>query len=456
MDAAPESVTKKRRTKTPARPSKQRLSTPKSCPPRVTAATRRRAASISELHPKKLRVSKEAADVDNRPAATNPSASQTMDSNKAPRQSIDPFQKMQAFIENQFKTTNTNISEITQNLSKLDGKVVANTKELTTLKDNAKSAAAGVAIVVKRLQDMIERNDADRKADIRRLELASARSINSPSCEDLSQAIREEVEKTCTSRLEPNYLDQGKRDPPTEAYWVARKSFRLWPVPGNTDEDIWRECESFMSEKLQFPVQRLSGNDFESMSRVMPSARNTKIRDEILVVFKSTKTRDSVASYAKNLAKYIGPDGLPTAGLRAEIPDPLIGKFNDLERYGRILKRQHGNGLKRNIKFDDALLTLFMDVKLPNSDDWMKVTWEKAREEINEMDKLDSGRTREWLASSTGSASDMDTVPAPDHPNEGGSVASGANAMPRLGTLRRFGAKPSPLSRCGQRARLRG
>ena len=43
------------------------------------------------------------------------------------------------------------------------------------------------------------------------------------------------------------------------------------------------------------------------------------------------------------------------------------------EAHGGRLKKEHGPGLKRSIKLDDATQSLIMDVRLPEGDEWLRI-----------------------------------------------------------------------------------
>ena len=96
-------------------------------------------------------------------------------------------------------------------------------------------------------------------------------------------------------------------------------------------------------------------------------------------MFKEPETRDTVFGASSMLACKIDPQGLPTAGLRIEVPRSLKGPFTLLRRYGQQLKARHGQGLKRHIKFDDVQRSLYLNVKLPGDQRWSKASVELAR-----------------------------------------------------------------------------
>ena len=81
------------------------------------------------------------------------------------------------------------------------------------------------------------------------------------------------------------------------------------------------------------------------------------------------------------------------------------------------LRRVHGNGTKRNIKFDEECLSLYMDVLVPNQREWMRVSPQMAKKE-REANKEETERiTRRRLR-------------APLAPPGSSSAATGANAVP--------------------------
>ena len=60
--------------------------------------------------------------------------------------------------------------------------------------------------------------------------------------------------------------------------------------------------------------------------------------------------------------------------MRIDVPEHLRGTFKLLENYGYKMKRRHGPGLRRHVKYDDVEESLYISVNLPDSDDWIDVT----------------------------------------------------------------------------------
>ena len=126
-------------------------------------------------------------------------------------------------------------------------------------------------------------------------------------------------------------------------------------------------CRAFFTKYMGIPSDSVDHFEFEHIE-VLQQGRRSKIVDEVLVRFKTSRTRDMVQSYAPNLAMHAGK-----AGLRLNVPQHLIGLFKMYEVHGGKLKQRYGNGLKRSIKFDDATYSLAMDVRLPDEKEWIRL-----------------------------------------------------------------------------------
>ena len=73
------------------------------------------------------------------------------------------------------------------------------------------------------------------------------------------------------------------------------------------------------------------------------------------MLFENSQDRDTIQSYAVNLAS--------KAGWRLDVPDHLRGIFRRFESHAALLKQKYGL-LKRSIRFDDVKQSFYMDVKL--------------------------------------------------------------------------------------------
>ena len=113
-------------------------------------------------------------------------------------------------------------------------------------------------------------------------------------------------------------------------------------------------------------------------------------KDEVVVTFKLTETRDTVIGASAKLAGCVTAAGQPTAGIRLEIPRGLKDDFNSLRKFGQLLRTRHGLGTRRHVKFDDGNMSLFLNVKLPGDDRWSRVDLELARKSLSSRRRLDS------------------------------------------------------------------
>ena len=63
---------------------------------------------------------------------------------------------------------------------------------------------------------------------------------------------------------------------------------------------------------------------------------------------------------------------------KAEQESSLGKVFTDLDWYGREMRVKHGPGTRRNIKFDDAEETMYVDVCLPEESYWHRIPHSEA------------------------------------------------------------------------------
>ena len=148
---------------------------------------------------------------------------------------------------------------------------------------------------------------------------------------------------------------------------------------------------------LKVPLDVLNGLHIEKVERIS-QARRSKIQDELLVVFRTSSQRDVIQSYASNLAAVQGE-----AGIRLDVPDFLRGLFRQFEVHAANLKERYGP-IKRAIRFDDLDKSLYMDVKLQNTD-WHRIS-------ATDMKRLQLGRkhTKQALTQPSSDADDMKKI----------------------------------------------
>ena len=194
---------------------------------------------------------------------------------------------------------------------------------------------------------------------------------------DSIAALKQEMSRRETTARQPTPGPPTDEMTPDLEFLRARRSLRLWPIHGTSKEEMWNATEFFIKRNLCLENQ-IAESMIESISRVeIPSGPGVKL--EVLVLFKSEMCRDTVMGAAAKLATFIDDRRRPTAGMRIEVPTRLQPVFRTLYRFGQSLRSRHGAGTRRHVKFDDAALTLYLNVKLPGDERWSRVSFEAAR-----------------------------------------------------------------------------
>ena len=91
-----------------------------------------------------------------------------------------------------------------------------------------------------------------------------------------------------------------------EQYWLCRRSLRIWPIPGRSDEEMSKNLGVFMRDKLHLSSAFLKAMGQLSIKRVAegPAA---KIQDEVIAVFSTVEIRDTIRRAVKELGGGEGP-----------------------------------------------------------------------------------------------------------------------------------------------------
>ena len=122
----------------------------------------------------------------------------------------------------------------------------------------------------------------------------------------------------------------------------------------------------------------------------------SKIKDEVLVIFDTVSSRDYIFSHAKNLGK-IPKESRLLRGLRLDYPAHLGSDYRALDMYGAKLKGKFGDGFRRNMRFDDDIQGLYMDIFLPASKEWVRVSANMAKEERNVLNEFNETESRKKI-----------------------------------------------------------
>ena len=201
--------------------------------------------------------------------------------------------------------------------------------------------------------------------------------------------------------LRPTSPKTSKQARETDAYWTARRSLRIAPVP---NRDLKNGAIGFVEEHLDADASILHALP-PSAFRRPPSNRNSAIREEIIVCFKTLGDRDYIKSLAYKLA------GKKDHVVRLELPSHLLGQHRVLGKAGQEL-RAGLSGSKTIIRFDDDNLRLVMDYKTKDGP-WKRLCPDQASAAV--------GTGTEERQTVETSATDFQALLRP---------ASGANAQP--------------------------
>ena len=78
------------------------------------------------------------------------------------------------------------------------------------------------------------------------------------------------------------------QNPNDAAYWLCRRSLRLWPITG---ADLKKSLGTFLRSKLLLDADFLRDMGEVSVKRV-PAGPRAKIRGEVIAVFSTSPIRD--------------------------------------------------------------------------------------------------------------------------------------------------------------------
>ena len=144
----------------------------------------------------------------------------------------------------------------------------------------------------------------------------------------------------------------------------------MWPIQGTNREGLDR----YLVDMLDMDEEAV--NDIGQVTIKRNYERRPKNRDEAIVTFDSAEIRDFVKSLAPALA------GKQDAGMRLHIPDHLQKLFRSYMNLAYDLKKKHKN-LKRNVKFEDETLSLYMDIQVAPEEEWKRIGKEQVQRAAN-------------------------------------------------------------------------
>ena len=342
----------------------------------------------------------------------------------------DLFDKMKRYMDSHFSGINENFRNTNEKIENISGTVA-------TLSESVTRNQKDIAALRTDLKNM------EKPTDLRKEIKEAVTAEREGTVEMIKKQVEIQVDRLKAigevAKLGPNGRATGEQP---DRYWQARRTLRLWPIKGSSEQDLWNNTRDFIFDMLMVDQNAIRKEDIISVRRVIRAARPAgrrrnghnppQVWDEVSVSFASVQDRDMIWSHAHNLANQVNDEGKPLAGVRLEIPDALNGVFRDLQWYGHHLRGTHGPGLKRQIKFDDTDKTLYMDVKLPDADEWLYVDHQLAKENRVPPKERTTAFSRNRLTSSQSSCpSDVD-------PSETGTRPQ-PESLPKSATLQKYG-----------------
>ena len=228
------------------------------------------------------------------------------------------------------------------------------------------------------VQEALERSRDDRPA---------RGSQNGPRHRPLGGSLP--LAETAVALPEPAARVHGN----DEAYDLARRSLRLWPV--SKEGDLLVRTREFLVNELLLDQQYVIGINFKVRTTAGQARGKEKdqaasrVKDEVLVVFDTIRERDEVRGHARNLEK-------KGRGLRLEVPDHLWPSFRTLQDLAYELK-QKNPALRRNVLYDDLTRDLRLDFST-GENEWKSVTPSEARKSLR---ACRPARTRKSSVSAT-------------------------------------------------------
>lgn len=220
-----------------------------------------------------------------------------------------------------------------------------------------------------RIEARLDKNDKAMEALEKRVELTECA---------IGPKIAAEVAKQCGHMLEniskaANKVGGAGKSSPRreEAYQLARRTLKIWPVKG---DDLTDAVQQFFKERLRMDDRKIAS--LGSIAVMSGSGRLAKEKNEVTATFDSREDRDYVKAQGSNLA------GQNEAGLAIHVPGHLLDNLAALNGLAYLVK-QKNRGLKRAVKFDDAVQGLYLDMCIVGN--WRKVTPEQAKLALKNM-----------------------------------------------------------------------
>lgn len=203
---------------------------------------------------------------------------------------------------------------------------------------------------------------------------------NNPGTRTPSTAGRKEKEAGDTHSV---YLAGARtlaqEDARVTEFEVARRSMRIWPIRGENEDSMREALGEFFRGALMMQRHEVDFLPICDVKRAK-ATDSAYVHGEVIVTFDCAGDRDEIYRKAAKLAPYRDERNKPTAGFRQEIPQYLMSAHKLLTETGFQLKRQHGPNFRWYVKYDDENYSLYLEVKMPGTFSWQRVSLQMARE----------------------------------------------------------------------------
>ena len=153
---------------------------------------------------------------------------------------------------------------------------------------------------------------------------------------------------------------------------VSHRSLRVWPIEGSDSKSMEESVVGFFCQVLGAP--RIGELGIKYVRRVRSAPRGIACM-EVLVEFTDDFARDDILSRGPMLADYRDHNNKPSAGIRLDIPQHLLGVFKTLEAFGYALKRRHGAAFRKHIKFNEYARALYIQVGIKDQKSDERIEW---------------------------------------------------------------------------------
>ena len=321
--------------------------------------------------------------------APNPTPSTSTPPPKSPAKGAD-IQQIASLLDSKLKgvaraddvrSVNARLQTVADELAEQREDVDELKQEMVTLRANQVTSEKIIVTV----REEIERNDREKKT------YANNNTIPPPSTSTELQLTSNDLacnhpstwsasSGSSSSGFLAGATSKEQEDARRTSFNTCRRSLLIWPIEGKSEREMLMQLHRFLGGALKFRQSEISAMEILRVYRTDLPAR-TLAHNEIRVIFKTPRGRDTVSMRSKYLGRYMDPQTrLPTAGFRLDIPDYLAQDFRMLEDTGYQLREEYGDELRKYIKYDDLELGLYLEVRFPGEKRWTKITPRIARE----------------------------------------------------------------------------